>query len=84
MDVLNKFLSKDGRFSRKAYVLGFVLPGAALLAGTYAAFTFAPEAPLRPGLAGAPRWAGSPISRRWMPRTSAAITTLEIRASSTA
>jgi uncharacterized membrane protein YhaH (DUF805 family) len=43
MNVLNQVLSKDGRFSRKAYVLGFVLPGAVLLAGTYASFTFAPQ-----------------------------------------
>ena len=40
---LNGLVSKDGRFSRRAYVLFFVIPGAALLGLTIAAFTVAPQ-----------------------------------------
>lgn len=50
MDVLKKFMSKDGRLSRKGYVLCFVLPGAALLASTVASFWFVPPLVFGPGL----------------------------------
>jgi uncharacterized membrane protein YhaH (DUF805 family) len=39
----HKLMSTDGRFSRRAYVLFFVVPGAILLALTIAAFTVAPQ-----------------------------------------
>jgi uncharacterized membrane protein YhaH (DUF805 family) len=53
MYVLKKLIPTDGRFSRRAYVLCFVLPGAALLAATYAAFTVAPQilsSPISPAI----------------------------------